>query len=195
MRRRSLLKSTVAIFGSGTFAGCLTPFQSKPSRAEGITPHMGFFAVTPATEPLVIDGLNGDDTDEVWGQLFLSRPETDVFTERIEEESPYMVNHVFDNRYDERFNVLLQMRFSEPTILARVSPYPIEQIDSNRVRILLQPQPTNNSSKEPSKELQMADSVVATTLLIYKYQTEPPRSVVLSIQGSNGEILTEIIAK
>ena len=106
-----------------------------------------------------------------------------------------MVNHVFNNRYDNRFNVLVQMRFSEPAILSRVVPHQIEWIDSDRLRVLLQPQPVNNSSKEPSKELQMADSVIATTLIIYKYQTEPPQSVVLPVQGSNGEVLTEIIAE
>jgi hypothetical protein len=153
---------------------------------------MTFLAATPADKPLVIDGLGSTgETSEVWGRLFTGQPEGAVFTDRIEDESPYMRSQLTADRYDERFTVLVQMRFSTPTKLYRTTPHQLKWPSANRLQIPLEPR----TIEDPPEELQAADSIVATTLLIYEYDSKTPKAVELPVIGDDGEPITEIVAQ
>lgn len=188
MNRRSLLKTSLIPLTT-MVAGCSMPFVS-PSRT---TPHlfMSFTEATPADKPLVVNGLGEDgSTNDVWGQLFTQPPQSPVFSDRIDEISPYMKSQLNAARYDERFIVLAQMRFPTPQILNAAIPHQIEWIESNRLRVVLEPQ----SLEDPSEELRNANSIVATILLIFKYDTKPPESVILPVQ-TEGKTMTKIVAQ
>lgn len=191
MDRRSLLKTTLPITAS-VFAGCSLPFQPPSPGASGIEWHMSFMESTPADRPLVVTGLDGEGpTNEVWGSLFTERPKTTVFTDRIEDESPYMKSQLTADRYDERFTVLVQMRFATPQRLHPATPHRMNRERPNRLRVLLESKPAEN----PSVDLQTTDSAIATTLLIYKYDWRTPDSVTLPVRGANGEVTAEIVAQ
>ena len=191
MHRRSLLKMTLPLTGT-ILAGCSMPLQSQRPTPSDISSFITFLEATPADQPLVIDGLDSEGTtNEVWGRLFTEQPEIPVFTDRIEDVSPYMQSQLNADRYDERFFVLVQKRFSTPKKLFLTTPHPITWVDSNRLQVPLESQ----SIKEPSDDLRMARSVVATTLLIFTYKSSVPESVVLPIRRSDGESITKIVAR
>ena len=168
------------------------PLQSQRPTPSNINSFMTFLEATPADQPLVIGGLDSEGTtNEVWGRLFTEKPETSVFTDRIEDVSPYMQSQLTADRYDERFFVLVQKRFSTPKKLFLSSLHQITWVDANRLQVPL----VSQSIKEPSDDLQTARSVVATTLLIFTYKSSVPESVVLPIRGNDGESITKIVAQ
>ena len=153
---------------------------------------MTFLAVTPASRPLVVGGLRGEgSTNESWGRLFTERPDVAVFEDRIEEESPYMRRHVRADRYDERFNVLVQVRFSTPQRLYQTTPHRARWVGSDRLRVPLEPRP----EETPSEELRTAASVVTTSLCIYEHDGRTPGSVVLPVRGEDGGSIAEVVAE
>ena len=190
MHRRSLLKGILP-FTTTALAGCSMPFQSSSQTADDIESFMTFLEATPADQPLVIEGLSGEKSGDVWGRLFTQQPQTDVFTERITDVSPHMQSQLHADRYGERFLVLVQMRFSSPHKLFQAIPHKMVWVEPTRLRIPLEAR----GIEEPSKELQSASSVIATTLLIFKYGTTSPESAILPVRKDGRERVSEIIAE
>lgn len=189
MHRRTLLKLALPPLTTMS-TGCTMP--SGSSRRTPPEHFMSFFEAMPADEPLVVDGLTeAEPRNETWARLFTQQPRSRVFTDRIDEASPYMRSQLQSDRYDDRFLVLVQMRVSTPQILSPVSPRQIEWIESSRLRVLLE----SRAIEDPSEELQNARSTVATSLSIFKYETRTPASVILPVQGTEGATRAEIVAQ
>ena len=151
---------------------------------------MGFTATHSADRPLVVGGLTADGDADRYGRLLTARPDSPVFTDDIEDESPYMRSQVRKHRYDSRFLVVAELRRAVPFWLSSAVPGRIrwDEVDALSVAMATTP------DDDPSADLRAAESVVSTALLIFEHDGTRPETVAMPVAGPDGESLGTIVA-
>ena len=151
---------------------------------------MGFTATHPVDRPLVVDGLTGDGDADRYGRLLTARPESPVFTDRIEAESPFMRSQARKDRYDSRFLIVAELRREAPFVLKSAVPHRTRWGDESELRVRMEASPYDNVPDD----LRGVQPVVSTALLIFEHDGTRPETVTMPVTEQDGESLGAIVA-
>ena len=186
MRRRALLRLASAV-GLAGLAGCVG--TAAETARQTPDPFMSFVATHPADRPLVVGGLDADGDADRYGRLLTARPESPVFTDRIEDESPYMRSQVRKDRYDSRFLVVAELRRDARFWLLRAFPDGVRWSGPATLSVALEATPDD----DPPDDLRGVE-VVSTALLIFEHGGTRPETVTMPVTDQDGESLGAIAA-
>lgn len=180
MDRRALLRGGVGVVALAALSGCLdTTLDAVHGDVEFV---VSFHRLHPADRPLVAAGLGAEGTRDRYAQLLTAKPQGEVFTDAVADNAPEMYREIRSADYGERFLLLAELRFPEPTGLRLTQPVDPRWKSWRRLRIPATARPV----KDPEEGLSEADSVVATMLATFAHDGTVPEFLAMPISDLDG---------
>ena len=180
MDRRALLRGGVGVAALAALSGCLdTTLDAVHGDVEFV---VSFHRLHPEDRPLVANGLGAEGTRDRYARLLTTKPKGEVFTDVVTDVAPEMRREVRSADYDERFLLLAELRFPEPTGLRLTQPVDPRWKSWRRLRVPAIARPV----EDPDEELSKADSVVATTLAVFNHDGTVPEFLAMPVTDPDG---------